>query len=194
MTGELLNVFHNLVSVPSLTLTPSPHGSGSLLTAFSEHDGRITIWDPSTGELIAGPLMNYRSIPIIVRFTLDGARLVSAAYNGTVRVWDVIRLLKLAASESKAQGQGQNKDDTHATLSERDSGKVFRDTSHPDSTGWIKGPNSDSELLIWIPPIHRAGLWTPSSVMTIAPVSTKLDFSRFAGGELWTECYGDKDQ
>ena len=62
----------------------------------------------------------------------------------------------------------------------------LEDNSEMDD-GWILG--SSSELLFWVPPSHRTGLWRPRNVGVIGEGSTKLDFSRFVHGTSWAQCY-----
>ena len=63
---------------------------------------------------------------------------------------------------------------------------VFTDNSKMDD-GWILGPNS--ELLFWVPPIHRTCLWRPSNISVIGKgLVTKLNFRHFAHGTSWASC------
>jgi len=57
---------------------------------------------------------------------------------------------------------------------------------HASADGWMLGPNS--ELLFWVPPCHREGLWTPKEVYVIAEMVTRLDMSRFVHGKSWQDC------
>jgi len=55
--------------------------------------------------------------------------------------------------------------------------------------GWILGPNS--ELLFWVPPILRDGLFWPRNKLVLgAIITTKLDFTCFVHGEQWINCKG----
>ncbi|KAH9942674.1 hypothetical protein B0H21DRAFT_696253, partial [Amylocystis lapponica] len=55
--------------------------------------------------------------------------------------------------------------------------------------GWILGENQ--ELLLWIPPMYRKGLWSPRTKVIIGIPSTKLDFSHFVHGTSWVKCHSD---
>ena len=67
------------------------------------------------------------------------------------------------------------------------SGQVnFTDQSKMNNEGWICGSND--ELLMWIPPLHRAGLQCPSNVWVIAEHETCLDLSKFKHGNSWSTC------
>jgi hypothetical protein len=53
--------------------------------------------------------------------------------------------------------------------------------------GWILGPNS--ELLFWVPPELREGLWRPGTVAVMGKVIiTKLDLKYFVHGNSWGLC------
>lgn len=51
-------------------------------------DGGVRIWDPTAGQLIAGPLGHQVQVTRL-RFSAEGARLVTVCVDGTARVWDV---------------------------------------------------------------------------------------------------------
>ncbi|KIM21456.1 hypothetical protein M408DRAFT_103655 [Serendipita vermifera MAFF 305830] len=49
------------------------------------------------------------------------------------------------------------------------------------------GPNS--ELLFWVPPVIRTGLFRPSNILIIGKyLVTKLNLERFVHGEDWVHC------
>jgi hypothetical protein len=53
--------------------------------------------------------------------------------------------------------------------------------------GWVLGPNS--ELLFWVPPELRDGLWQPDNVAVITEaITTKLDLKHFVHGQSWALC------
>ncbi|THH07431.1 hypothetical protein EW146_g9321, partial [Bondarzewia mesenterica] len=58
-----------------------------------------------------------------------------------------------------------------------------------DNDGWIVGPRD--ELLFWVPPDLRLGLFWPGNTAVIGTPWTKLDLSRFAHGTEWTKCFSD---
>ncbi|KAI0258826.1 hypothetical protein BC834DRAFT_787144, partial [Gloeopeniophorella convolvens] len=53
--------------------------------------------------------------------------------------------------------------------------------------GWIRGPGD--ELLMWVPEVHRAGLYFPGTVWVAGAHVTELDLDRFVHGSDWTKCY-----
>ena len=52
--------------------------------------------------------------------------------------------------------------------------------------GWIC--NSNSELLFWVPPSSRRGLWRPMTVAVMGTPVTNVDISEFKHGPSWTSC------
>jgi hypothetical protein len=59
----------------------------------------------------------------------------------------------------------------------------FTDQSLIDSDGWIYGEGS--ELLLWIPEIHRLCFHRPSTVCIVGEHETRLDLSNFVHGSNW---------
>ncbi|KAH9944633.1 hypothetical protein B0H21DRAFT_694743, partial [Amylocystis lapponica] len=55
--------------------------------------------------------------------------------------------------------------------------------------GWILGESR--ELLLWIPPMYRKGLWHPRNTAILGTAITKLDFSHFVHGTPWVKCHSD---
>jgi len=52
--------------------------------------------------------------------------------------------------------------------------------------GWICG--NKCELLIWIPPLHRAHLHRPHNIWVGGDYETRLDLSNFVHGRSWMSC------
>jgi hypothetical protein len=52
--------------------------------------------------------------------------------------------------------------------------------------GWVLG--SQSELLFWVPPTHRIGLWAPRNTAIMGRHTTRLDFHHFVHGKDWQQC------
>ena len=62
----------------------------------------------------------------------------------------------------------------------------FTDHSVIDGDGWICG--SDDNLLLWIPPLHRANLHRPSNIWVAGEHETSMNLSTFVHGQSWTAC------
>ncbi|KZP10151.1 hypothetical protein FIBSPDRAFT_991546 [Athelia psychrophila] len=53
--------------------------------------------------------------------------------------------------------------------------------------GWMQ--NSPTELLFWVPPAYRTGLWRPNSTVVIGRHATRLDLTQFVHGRDWARCH-----
>ncbi len=62
----------------------------------------------------------------------------------------------------------------------------FTDHSVINEEGWICG--SEGQLLMWIPPLHRAHLHRPSNIWVAGEYETRIDLSTFVHGRSWTTC------
>src|SRR6266702_625637 len=62
----------------------------------------------------------------------------------------------------------------------------FTDQSVINSDGWICG--NKRELLMWIPPMHRAHLHRPRNIWVAGEYETRLDLSNFVHGCSWMSC------
>ncbi len=62
----------------------------------------------------------------------------------------------------------------------------FTDQSVINNDGWICG--NKRELLMWIPPVHRANLHRPRNIWVAGEYETRLDLSNFVHGRSWMSC------
>ncbi|KAJ7722457.1 hypothetical protein B0H14DRAFT_2411421, partial [Mycena olivaceomarginata] len=46
-----------------------------------------------------------------------------------------------------------------------------------------------SELLFWVPPNYRIGLWSPNTTWVVGKHQTLLSYDNFVHGTEWTKCY-----
>ncbi|KIM32666.1 hypothetical protein M408DRAFT_184821 [Serendipita vermifera MAFF 305830] len=178
--------------------------------ASGSHDTTIRVWDAETGEVVPVPLEGHIGEVWSVAFSPDGKRLMSGSYDQTIRMWDA-ETGKMVAGPLKRQTGGVlsvafspdggrivsgSGDNTVRVCSAPMRGPVkslgtalcFNDTSMIED-GWVLGPNS--ELLFWVPPDLRTGLYRPGDVLVIGRcLKTKLDMTSFVHGESWARCKG----
>ncbi|PVG00008.1 WD40 repeat-like protein [Serendipita vermifera] len=126
-------------------------------------DRSIRVWDVDTGKMIGSPFRGHTDTVNSITVSPDGKRIASGSYDKIIRVWEYARV-----------------DNDKPT-------PTFSSTSEMIN-GWILGPNS--ELIFWVPPELRDGLWRPNTVAVMGKaVVTKLDLTNFVHGESWTLCH-----
>jgi WD40 repeat protein len=135
-------------------------GSPSNLRVWNTN---VTDGEPSAIAILKGHTESIFSVAI----SPDGHRIASGSDDSTLRVWDVEH-----AITSLKNGEDGNDHDLYR-VAERD--------------GWVRGRNS--ELLYWIPPHNRIGLWSPSTISIMNRRNTRLDFTQFLHGTSWKQCY-----
>ncbi|KAI0337171.1 WD40 repeat-like protein [Trametopsis cervina] len=176
-------------------------------------DHTIRVWDVATHAAIGGPLRGHTARVTSVAFSTDCMTILSGSYDCTVRLWSspvldpapparlsshgTPPLLPTLLSSEAATADG----DTSAPAT----GPMHNSVPSPDisagsppieytnssemdeDTGYILGPNR--ELLFWVPPEYRTGLWRPSTRWVTGTRSLHLDLSHFVHGEHWGECW-----
>ncbi|KZP31128.1 hypothetical protein FIBSPDRAFT_1037603 [Athelia psychrophila] len=169
-------------------------------------DKTIRIWDARTGKLVAGPFEGHAESIRSVAFSPDGEHIMSGSRDDTIRIWDC-QLGDLFAGTFDGQGHNtpsapllsdgkcvvlKSKSDStgiipHASSHSRSD---FTSSSRLEN-GWMA--NSPVELLFWVPPAYRTGLWRPNNIIVIGPGQTRLDLTHFVHGDDWARfnCYGD---
>ena len=139
-----------------------------------------TILYAKTGKMVSRLLEGHTNGVTSVAFSPDCKRVVSGSWDETIRVWNlemdevVAKPLEHQTNDNRLNGNGF----TAITPRFGDNSKL--------ADGWIHGSNS--ELLFWVPPLFRDGLWRPRNTVVIAKVSTRLDFNSFVHGNSWTQC------
>ncbi len=152
--------------VHSLAFSPDDHfivsGSG---------DRTIRVWDVGTRGLIFGPLYGHAGGVTGVAFSHDGKKMVSCSEDETIRIWDTSDFTALSPDHYPQE-------------------RCYPGGGYTDKcvlqNGWVMRANG--ELLFWVPPWNRSGLWWPRNTAVIAGVPTKLDLTRFEYGVDWQRC------
>ncbi|KAK6984893.1 hypothetical protein R3P38DRAFT_3103486 [Favolaschia claudopus] len=124
----------------------------------------IEIWDASTGNRILGALTGHRDPITSVAFSNDGRRLVSSSRDRAVRVWDI-------NSDSVSRGN-------------------FPEGCKLSSDGWIRGPEPDRDLIIWIPETSQRRLcWGRTIAVMDGKPAVYLEINRQFMGRKWFNCF-----
>ncbi|KZP06575.1 WD40 repeat-like protein [Athelia psychrophila] len=187
------------------SVTFSPDGGR---VASGSDDNTIRIWDARTGELVAGPFEGHADWVRSVAFSPDGERIASGSNDGTIRVWNARMGTLLGAPyeyhtasvtsvtfSPDGEHLASGSDDMTIRIFEMgiDASCHTRESqSYPSSSshlanGWMQ--NSPTELIFWVPPEYRTGLWQPSDTVVIGQLSNCLDLTRFVYGDNWAQCH-----
>ncbi|KAJ7195989.1 hypothetical protein C8J57DRAFT_1421250 [Mycena rebaudengoi] len=155
---------------------------------------KMFIWNVSVPARLFHPLLGHRDEVTAVAFSPDGSRIASASLDRTIRIraWSSLERganlgnsppTRLAFSpmpshsfpfNDRLYGEGLNTAKRHSRCA-------------LDEHGWMKGEGD--ELLFWVPPENRAGLWFPDTLAIVGQHPTTVDLSRFVHGEYWIDCY-----
>jgi WD40 repeat protein len=156
-------------------------------------------------EGMAGPLEGHTAAVNAVLFSPDGALILSASGDRTIRMWDArnegrhVRILEghlgpvqsIAFSPDGARMVSGSRDrairiwDMHPRDS--DDGNASEDWRLRDD-GWMV--DHDEKPLLWVPADLRTGLlWPRNTAVIHTQGSLQLDFTGRAMGHRWGECY-----
>jgi WD40 repeat protein len=178
------------------------------------------VWDAKTGEVAAGSFEGHTGPVMSVAFSPDGQKIVSGSYDQTVQVWDA-KIGEVAAGHFERHtgpvrsvafspdGQQIVSGSNDQTMQVHNTSLaiLLKDTAassiHANQQadfvemynssrlvhGWVQ--NKNSQLLFWLPPYYRRGLYAPNVIAVMGRHRTKLDFSTFVHGTSWTQCYSN---
>jgi WD40 repeat protein len=140
-------------------------------------DQSVRVWDAKTGKIVAGPFEGHTDPVLSIALSSDDQHIVPGLDDHSVHMQDVPTVFFLDTALSGGLF-------THADQ-EADFAEIYNSSRLVN--GWMQSKNS--ELLFWLPPYYRRGLWGPHTTAIMARHTTKLDFSQFVHGASWTQCF-----
>ena len=153
--------------------------------------GRITTW-PAYQSVLSG----HTAAVNCAAFSPDGKHIVSGSQDATIRVWNA--RVDERAYKAKSMGSTQVLDSPSPHIMPHSppvadsadlapAGQLWDSTtlSYSDP-GWAVGQGG--ELLFWVLPNCRAGLWWPRTLAIMGPSKITVDVSRFVHGTSWVDC------
>ncbi|KAJ6543121.1 WD40-repeat-containing domain protein [Mycena capillaripes] len=130
-------------------------------------DKTVRIWDMMSKNVFR-ILSGHTDAIESVTFLSDGRHIVSGSFDKTLRVWDI-----------------EKRDLSRLPLSLHSSSPHLLDWEI--TKGWVS--SYPSELLFWLPPNLRIGLWLPNTKLVISKQQTSLSYDNFVHGREWRKCY-----
>jgi len=174
-TGHALKSIFNGHTGPinAIALTPD----GNRIVSASD-DGSLRIFDSETGGPCTLPLrMSERTFAVAVSH--DGALVACSGADMRVHVWRGNMARRALWPDNfirKARGLEFCLVDEQGFLAD----------FNLSNDGWLGG--STNKRMCWIPPVYRAGLWTPRTVGILGALETIIDFRSFVHGTDWEQC------
>ncbi|KAJ6627729.1 WD40 repeat-like protein [Mycena sp. CBHHK59/15] len=175
----------------------SPDGT-RIVSGSADHTVRV--WDAQTGH-VAVSFEGHSNQVCSVAFSPDGTRIVSGSDDSTVQVWDAQTGHTIAGPfeghTNYVRSVAFSPDGTrivsgscdHTVRQGPTSSKLSDYPTYKD--GWMLNPPSD--LICWIPPWLREGLYAPRNTLVIhRRGATKLDYTDLVHGTEWQKCIDPK--
>ncbi|KIM19886.1 hypothetical protein M408DRAFT_172127 [Serendipita vermifera MAFF 305830] len=172
--------------------------------ASGSYDKTVRIWDAETGYLVTQPLYGHEGQITSIAFSPNGKHVVSGSYDNAIRIWNAATDTFFSASQAAHSKCGTSRlngpEEEHSSLinvpsasqphlmiiQPQNQSRII-DGFHIEKNGWILGPQS--ELLLWVPPTLRTGLYRSRNALIIgACIKTEIDFELFVHGDEWTRC------
>ncbi|KAF8520628.1 WD40-repeat-containing domain protein [Hysterangium stoloniferum] len=187
--GEALEVHSSWVT--SVAFSPD----GKHIASGYGH-GTVCVWDTFSGQQVGEALEGHSDVVTSVAFSPDGKHIASGSDDKMVRVWDAFSGQQvgeaLEGHSSWVTSVAFSPDEKHITSGSDDRTVCVWDAFSNMSLrtgGWVRGKRG--ELLFWIPPWMRHGLYDSRTHLIVGRLQKfRLDFSRFVHGGDWQQCYG----
>ena len=145
------------------------------------------------GNIVAGIWEGHTRGVTSVAYSPDGRHIVSGSHDKTIQVWnaetgDLMAGLLEGHTNHVADSQDHVPNATDVDTDENQPLSVFDlNFRFKLNNSWLCGPKS--EILCWVPPECHAGLFQPRNHVIIGQLlKTRLDFSKFQHGTMWTKC------
>ena len=99
-SGQPILTFSNGIGVNSIAFSPD-----GMYLATGDYNGKLSIWDASTGEKIK-TISAHGDTIVKVAYSPDGTRLATASADGTAKLWDTKTYEMLFSFTAQANGGG----------------------------------------------------------------------------------------
>ncbi|KZT34679.1 WD40 repeat-like protein [Sistotremastrum suecicum HHB10207 ss-3] len=194
--------------VTAMALSPTDD-----IVASADTSGVIYLWYPATAtsSLQRHHIIQHGIDEITsVAFSADGARLLSASADHTIRLWDVstreligrpfeghsgwvrraffLHEERIISSSEHGTIRIWNIEDESETPELKPIGDSQRSFSRIDYDGWVRSEHDPPRLLFWLPLHYRPIFQWSRCQKIIGREALDIDFSRFEHGERWMHC------
>jgi WD40 repeat protein len=176
-TGEVEMALRPIDKSTSRARSVAFSPDGTLITS-GFNDMTVRVLNAETGRAVIEPLHGHTDEVMSTIFSPDGKRIVSCSMDQTIRVW--ASDFDNGVASSRNSPIHDFRQEMHGAAS-----AGFYHTSRMVD-GWLLG--RQSELLFWVPPANRVGLWRANNTAVMGRQTTKLNFRQFVHGTSWIKC------